>query len=66
MYTEREVNEILKAFHEDYASLRRYLIDTGLLNRQVVRSVDKDELIQGNPKLDLHISYWRPKESMAH
>jgi hypothetical protein len=33
-YSEREVNFILKKFHEDHASLRRYLIDTGLLERE--------------------------------
>jgi hypothetical protein len=32
-YPEREVNEILKRFHPDYVSLRRYLIDEGLLSR---------------------------------
>lgn len=32
-YTEAEVNEILGAFHEDFASLRRYLVDEGLLDR---------------------------------
>jgi hypothetical protein len=33
-YTEKEVNMILKRFHEDHASLRRYLVDTGLLRRE--------------------------------
>jgi biotin operon repressor len=33
-YTEREVNEILGQIHEDYATLRRYLVDTGLLARE--------------------------------
>ena len=32
-YSETEVNEILGTFHEDYASLRRYLVDEGLLDR---------------------------------
>jgi hypothetical protein len=32
-YTEREVNELLSAYHDDFASLRRYLVDEGLLNR---------------------------------
>ena len=32
-YTEPEVNELLSRFHEDYASLRRYLVDEGLLTR---------------------------------
>lgn len=33
-YTEREVSAILRAFHEDYAMLRRYLVDEGLLTRE--------------------------------
>ena len=32
-YTEKEVNEILKRFHPDFASLRRYLIDNKLMER---------------------------------
>jgi hypothetical protein len=32
-YAEREVNELLGRFHDDYASLRRYLVDEGLLVR---------------------------------
>jgi hypothetical protein len=32
-YTEPEVNELLGRYHEDYASLRRYLVDAGLLER---------------------------------
>ncbi len=32
-YTEREVNSILQVFHPDYAALRRYLVDDGLLTR---------------------------------
>ena len=32
-YTEREVNEILFAFHPDWSSLRRYLVDEGFLDR---------------------------------
>jgi biotin operon repressor len=33
-YTEREVNEILSHTHEDYASLRRYLVDSRWLARE--------------------------------
>jgi hypothetical protein len=33
-YPEKQVNEILKRFHEDYASLRRYLVDYGLMARE--------------------------------
>ncbi len=32
-YPEPEVNELLGRFHDDYASLRRYLVDDGLLTR---------------------------------
>jgi hypothetical protein len=33
-YPEQEVNEILTAWHDDYATLRRYLVDAGLLTRE--------------------------------
>jgi len=33
-YTETEVNEIIKSMHEDYASLRRYLIQYGFMARE--------------------------------
>jgi hypothetical protein len=33
-YEEREVNEVLRDFHDDTASLRRYLVDEGLLERE--------------------------------
>lgn len=32
-YDERRVNSILQVFHEDYASLRRHLVDEGMLTR---------------------------------
>jgi hypothetical protein len=32
-YPEREVNEILRRFHDDYAAVRRYLVDEGFLDR---------------------------------
>jgi hypothetical protein len=32
-YTERQVNAILRRFHEDVASLRRFLVDEGFLDR---------------------------------
>ncbi|HEY3870954.1 MAG TPA: DUF2087 domain-containing protein [Actinocrinis sp.] len=32
-YSEGEVNEAISAFHDDYATLRRYLVDAGLLSR---------------------------------
>ncbi len=31
---ERDVNQMLRRFHDDYASLRRYLVDEDLLSRQ--------------------------------
>jgi len=33
-YTEKEVNAILRRFHLDVSSLRRYLIDSGLMARE--------------------------------
>ena len=33
-YPEKEVNQILERYHEDYAQLRRSMIDTGLMNRE--------------------------------
>lgn len=32
-YAEREVNELLGRYHRDHASLRRHLVDEGLLDR---------------------------------
>jgi hypothetical protein len=32
-YSEREINETLKRFHDDHAALRRYLVDEGFLSR---------------------------------
>ncbi|MFL6029148.1 MAG: DUF2087 domain-containing protein [Gaiellaceae bacterium] len=36
-YAERDVNELLGRFHDDYASLRRYLVDERLLTRTAGR-----------------------------
>ncbi|MBS3942013.1 MAG: DUF2087 domain-containing protein [Actinobacteria bacterium] len=33
-YAEPEVNDLLGRFNDDYASLRRYLVDEGLLDRE--------------------------------
>lgn len=33
-YTEKEVNTILRRFHLDTAALRRYLVDSGLMERE--------------------------------
>jgi hypothetical protein len=32
-YQENEVNAYLRAFHSDYAMLRRYLVDEGFMSR---------------------------------
>ena len=32
-YTEAEVSAVLESFHDDYAALRRYLVDEGFLAR---------------------------------
>ena len=33
-YTEQDVNVMLRAFHPDYAAIRRYLVDEGFLARE--------------------------------
>jgi hypothetical protein len=33
-YSEDEVNRILQSVHSDHATLRRYLVDVGLLRRE--------------------------------
>jgi len=33
-YPEKEVNQILERYHEDYAQLRRSMIDTCLMKRE--------------------------------
>lgn len=33
-YPEREVDAVLRAFHSDYAALRRHLVDEGFLSRE--------------------------------
>ena len=33
-YPEKDVNVALRAFHDDYAALRRYLVDECLLSRE--------------------------------
>lgn len=32
-YSEAEVNAVLRALHDDHATLRRYLVDEGFLSR---------------------------------
>jgi hypothetical protein len=61
MYEEREVNDILGAYHMDVASLRRYLVDTELLKRQIVRTVPVAALIEGDrPEIEYRNMYWKP------
>ena len=33
-YPEKELNEVIQRYHPDYASLRRYMIETGLMQRE--------------------------------
>lgn len=33
-YPEREVDVVLRAFYDDHATLRRYLVDEGFLSRE--------------------------------
>lgn len=33
-YPEAKVNQILGRYHEDYAALRRYMVDNGFLQRE--------------------------------
>ena len=33
-YAETEVNEVLERYHDDYAALRRYLVDEGFMTRE--------------------------------
>jgi hypothetical protein len=51
-YTEKEVNEKLQEIHPDYASFRRYLVDTQLFARQHTT----------NEKGLAIISYWRVEQ----
>ena len=34
IYDEKELNQVLKGFYEDYVLLRRYLVDYGFLDRK--------------------------------
>ncbi len=50
-YTEHEVNEILQRYHEDYARLRRELVDADMLRREsngrtYWRNMDRDSAEQ--------------------
>jgi hypothetical protein len=61
MYSEKEVNEIIRPVHEDVASLRRYMVDGGFLMRQIIREVDARDLMAGTPVVDHRILYWKPR-----
>jgi hypothetical protein len=52
-YPEREVNDLLRRSHPDYAMLRRYLVDHGLLERDhgiYQRSAFSDQPSAPTPK----------------
>lgn len=61
MYDEHEVNAILREYHLDVASLRRYLVDGGFLRRQVIRSIPADALGSENPPVEPKVQYWKPR-----
>lgn len=56
LYTEPEVNEILQAVYEDYVTMRRYLVDFGLLDREADGSSywlhQKREQEEGEAEMD--------------
>lgn len=60
MYDEREVNAILREYHPDVASLRRYLVDGGFLQRQVIHRVEADRIGSENPPIEHIVQYWKP------
>ena len=62
MYDEREVNTLVREYHDDVASWRRYMVDGGFLRRQIVRIVALDALTEGNAQVEHQISYWKPSE----
>lgn len=60
MYDEREINAVLREYHPDVASLRRYLVDGGFLQRQVIHRVAADRLGSENPPIEHTVQYWKP------
>jgi hypothetical protein len=34
VYTEKEINEVLKPIYDDFVMIRRYLVDLGLISRK--------------------------------
>jgi hypothetical protein len=63
MYDEREINTVLRAYFPDVASLRRYLVDGGFLQRQVIHRVAASRLGSENPPIEHTVQYWKPGES---
>lgn len=61
LYSEKEVNAVLARYHDDVASLRRYMVDGHLLERQIVRVVEADALLAGAPEVEYRITYWKPE-----
>ncbi len=61
MYDEREINAVLREYHPDVASLRRYLVDGGFLRRQFIRSIPADALGSENPPVEPRVQYWKPR-----
>lgn len=47
-YTEKEINDILKAIYDDYATIRRYLIEYGFMSRTA--NCEKYWLTGSNPQ----------------
>ena len=59
-YEEREVNELLRGFHDDTASLRRYLVDEGMLEREAGvyrRPLEDRRLAPGAPDLAQRVAH---------
>lgn len=61
LYSEKEVNAILATYHDDVASLRRYMVDGRLLERQIVRVVETEALLAGTAEVEHRITYWKPE-----
>ena len=64
VYNEKEVNEILKQVYEDFATIRRYLIEYGFLNRtpdgscyRLKEKLDFEEKINMDRKKELKQQY---------
>jgi len=60
MYDEREINAVLRPYHPDVASLRRYMVDGGFLQRQVIHSIAADALGSPDASVQHTVQYWKP------